>query len=356
MPKTNVDVVSFKDSPGRFANVLRWMYNGVSLLLGKKCQLADNRNTYIIGTGKYNGADTAKWADAAREKLPYFSYGSSFAPLKNGATTDFLWGCMIRAGQMLLACAFMRFHNGGGASFDADAAREFRRRTEVLFLDVPEAPFGIHAVTREGERHGVACGGWFGPTSIAHTLGALAASHLAAGGDGPVVIACPAREVDVEEVTGLLRQSRQVLLLIPVMLGITAVSAAYAKLMKRCFKMESFMGILGGCCDSAFFFFGRQGDHLFYMDPHFLQRAFTQPKEPGVSTCPRRSMRVTDCNTSMTLGFYIFSLESFASFEKDMARLNADLVFPLIGLTHGQQAVAPLVVGDSGGFVVLSTS
>ncbi|RNF25692.1 AUT2/APG4/ATG4 cysteine peptidase [Trypanosoma conorhini] len=336
------------------ADVIKHLYNCKFRFLLRKTLLRDNVETYVIGSGRYTGAGTTKWADKATAALLYFSYRNRFVPLMNGSTTDLFWGCMIRTGQMMLAHVFMRYFNGGEPRIDDERLQELRAKTQTLFCDVPSAPFGIHAITAEGVRHGVRCGEWFGPTPIASTLSALSASYLAAGGEGPVVLSFPDRQIFVEQVAELLRQARQVVLLIPVMLGLRVISAKYAQLMQRCLEMESSVGILGGKSRSALFLFGHQGDAVFYLDPHYLQLAFTSPGRPGKLTCARGALPATSYDTSMTLGFYISSLASFAVFEEDLAKANAGLAFPLISLSAGRPTeAAEAAVSVEDGFFFL---
>ncbi|ESL11750.1 AUT2/APG4/ATG4 cysteine peptidase [Trypanosoma rangeli SC58] len=320
------------------ADLVRPMYNFIFTFLLKNAPLMDNAETYIIGSGMYSGAETTKWADKATAALLYFSYRNRIVPLTNGSTTDLSWGCMIRTGQMMLAHVLTRYFNGGGPQIGDEKLQELRAKTQTLFCDTPSAPFGIHAITAEGARHGVKCGGWFGPTPISSTLSALSASYLAAGGEGPVVLSFPDRQICVGQVEELLRESKHVVLLIPVMLGPHVISKKYARFMERCLEMESSVGILGGKSRSAYFLFGHQGDSVFYLDPHYLQIAFTMPDRPGELTCARRALPSTSCDTSMTLGFYISSLTSFAIFEEDLAKINAGLTFPLISISASPPA------------------
>lgn len=80
----------------------------------------------------------------------WFTYRKGFEPLKSSSSTsDAGWGCMIRTGQMLLHEAIRR-HTGGEKRVD-------------LFLDRPEAPFGIHRISEAGLSLGKRPGEWYGP-------------------------------------------------------------------------------------------------------------------------------------------------------------------------------------------------
>ncbi|RNF05054.1 AUT2/APG4/ATG4 cysteine peptidase [Trypanosoma rangeli] len=329
------------------ADLIKSMYNFMFKLWVGKTPLMDDVETYIIGSGMYSGSETTKWADKATAALLYFSHRNRIVPLMNGSTTDLFWGCMIRTGQMMLAHVLMRYFTGGGPRIGDEKLQELRAKAQVLFCDVPSAPFSIHAITAEGERHGVKCGEWFGPTPIANTLSALSASYLAAGGEGPVVLSFPDRQIFGEQVKELLRESKHVVLLIPVMLGPHVISKKYARFMERCLEMESSVGILGGKSRSAYFLFGHQGDSVFYLDPHYLQIAFTLPDRPGELTCARRALPATSYDTSMTLGFYVSSLASFAIFEEDLAKINAGLTFPLISISAGRPVEEGKVDADA---------
>ncbi|KEG15574.1 AUT2/APG4/ATG4 cysteine peptidase [Trypanosoma grayi] len=323
-------------------DILKLAYNFIFKFQSKNQPLKENEDTRVVGSGRHSGTETALWVREGTERLLYFSYRNRFIPLANGATTDHGWGCMIRAGQMMLGYALMRFFNNGNARIDGTNTEELREKAQAFFRDVPQAPFGIHAITTEGVEHGVACGKWFGPTPLAVTLSRLSATHLAAGGTGPVVLAVSDRLVGAQRVEQLLRQSAQVVLLIPVMLGLGGVSAKYARLLTRCLDMESSIGILGGRRAEAYYLYGHQGDDVFFLDPHFIKTAPTSVDDLKAQVGVRRMLLATEFDTSMALGFYISSLDSFTTFEAEMKEANAFLTFPLVSvIPNDREALNP---------------
>ncbi|KAG8342265.1 putative Peptidase family C54 [Trypanosoma vivax] len=321
----------------RPSDIIQYIYNFVGKLRGCDVATLDDGDVYVIGEGKYNGVDTAVWVTRATQKLLYFSYRCGFTPLSNGSTTDVAWGCVVRAAQMLLAQAHMRFFNSGHAFVDGSALQILREKVQPLFLDDPSAPFGIHAMTSEAEKYGVACGQWFGMTPAAKTIASLCQQHSLRGGNGPAVLVFVDREVSALKVRDLLSHSRQVVLLIPAVLGLDRISVKYSKMLIRCLEMESCIGVIGGRKSSALYFVGHQSNNIIYLDPHRAQRAFTEVASPGELTGAWHLLPVTACSTSILFGFYIDSLESFKQFEADMLEANSALAFPLISVATSER-------------------
>ncbi|KAH9578873.1 Peptidase C54 [Trypanosoma melophagium] len=322
------------------SDALKWVCNLIFRLQPKNERLKDNEVAYIIGSGNYTGTETSEWANNETKKFLYYSYRDHFTPLENGTTTDTNWGCMIRSGQMMLACAFMRFFNSGNARIDDEHIQELRGKTQFFFADIPSAPFGVHAMSSEGVNHGVPCGKWFGPTPLAKTLSSLSARYLSTGGEGPVVLSLSDRLVSTAQVMKLLQESKHVVLLIPVMVGVGLISDKYAQVLLRSLEMESSIGILGGRRSSALYLYGHQGNRIFCLDPHYTQRAFISPESTGTLTSARRTLSVTSCDTSMAFGFYIASVEGFEVFQKDLAEANSQLTFPLISVVADEGSVS----------------
>ncbi|ORC87482.1 AUT2/APG4/ATG4 cysteine peptidase [Trypanosoma theileri] len=322
------------------SGAFKWVYNLVYRLQPKNEALMDNEDAYIVGVGKYNGTQTSEWAHSETKRFLYYSYRDHFEPLENGATMDTSWGCMIRSGQMMIACAFMRFFNGGKAHIDDEHTQELREKVQFLFSDVPSAPFGIHAISSEGVKHGVPCGKWFGPTPLSNTLSSLSSRYLSTVGEGPVILTVSDRMIISKQVMNLLQDSKHVVLLIPLMVGVGFISEKYAKVVLQILEMESSIGIIGGRRSSALFLYGHQGNKVFYLDPHYTQRAFTSPESTGTLTSARRMISITSCDTSMAFGFYIASIEDFELFRKEMAKANSQLTFPLISVVAEERTVS----------------
>lgn len=313
--------------------MIGFVYNIVCMIRCRSRDVVEEEDAYVVGSGTYCGGGTAEMVKLAACKLLYFSYRCQFEPLRNGSTTDIGWGCTIRAGQMMLAHALMRYKNGGGASFEDSIVPSLKQATQHLFHDDPSAPFGIHAITNKGVQHGAPCGSWFGPTHVAVVMGALMEDYLSSGGQGPDVLVLRDRQVMEDEVRKILLLSKHVLLLIPVMLGPHHISEGYAKLLKRCLRMESTVGAVGGKEGSAFFFMGYQGGNLIVLDPHYAQSAFTCSDTQGKISGEWYTLPLTSCSTSVLLGFYIHSPDSFSQFTGDIKDANSSLIFPLIEVT-----------------------
>ncbi|KAI9243475.1 hypothetical protein BY458DRAFT_123736 [Sporodiniella umbellata] len=105
---------------------------------------------------------------------------------------------------------------------------------------------------------------------------------------------------------------KPVLILVPLRLGIDSLHTTYHESLKACFKISSFVGIVGGRPNSSLYFIGLLGDDLIYLDPHFSRPALeTKPlsqytkEEFSTYHCSTpRKIHLSSIDPSMMLGFY----------------------------------------------------
>jgi hypothetical protein len=201
------------------------------------------------------------------ETIPYFCYRSHFPiPLKNGATDDIGWGCMARTGQMML-CQTL-----------CNVTQKHKNDIIPLFYDMPNAPFSIHNITDYGEKYHVPTGSWFNPTGIGYTLKNLIINnnetdkilHVIMGRDGCIY---------EDEIVENLNSKKQILILIPAMLGIEKINESYYGPLLKCFESRHNIGIIGGKPKQSFYFVGKQNDNIFYLDPHNVKKALLSPDD-----------------------------------------------------------------------------
>ena len=104
------------------------------------------------------------------------------------------------------------------------------------------------------------------------------------------------------------------LILVGIRLGIDRVTPAYWDALKSSLHLPQSVGIAGGRPSSSHYFFGIQGDHFFYLDPHFTRPALlfysdaTNLTEEEINSCHTRRLRrlpLKDMDPSMLLAFLI---------------------------------------------------
>ena len=104
------------------------------------------------------------------------------------------------------------------------------------------------------------------------------------------------------------------LILVGIRLGIDRVTPAYWEALKASLRLPQSVGIAGGRPSSSHYFFGIQGDHFFYLDPHVTRPALPFHKNSGnltqedLDSCHTRRLRrlpLEDMDPSMLIGFLI---------------------------------------------------
>ncbi|EPY37213.1 hypothetical protein STCU_00084 [Strigomonas culicis] len=294
---------------------------------------------------------TKKEVQEAAKRLLFFSYRRCFTALPNGVTTDAGWGCLLRTGQMLMAYALMRFYAAdtthlpntcvsdackvrGEVLGSPDAAAQLRAAVQPLFMDSPDAPFGVHALQKAAAAFGLAYGVWLAPSQIGRVLSAAAEAHRTRGNAAPVTRCCLDRCINETETLELLEKVGPVLYLVPASLGIGKVSSFYESALLKMLSMESCCGIAGGKSKASIFFIGYQDRNVFYLDPHYVQKAFAKLEKPRKLSKACGSRDVSAFQSCMLIGFYIANKEAFQTFTRDLEEMNAPFPFPLIDVTQ----------------------
>ncbi|KAG5358376.1 putative cysteine protease ATG4 [Yarrowia sp. B02] len=263
-------------------------------------------------------------------KIKNMIRGGGFDP--RGYTSDVGWGCMIRTSQSLLANALLFRHLGRGWRWNhddfVDLSSEDGVSEETIiswFLDSPDSPFSIHRFVHHGEK---ACstpaGDWFGPSAAGSSIDALCREFPDCGlrvyynpnGGGDVY------EDELRE-TGF-----PVLVVCGLRLGIDNVNPIYWDALRQMLSLPQSVGIAGGRPFTSHYFFGFQGEQLFYLDPH-------QPK-PALKTCDKDTasfhssriwqLHLKEMDPSMLVGFYIASEADWETFKASLAQGGAQIV------------------------------
>ncbi|KAJ2725722.1 Cysteine protease atg4 [Coemansia sp. Benny D115] len=285
-------------------------------------------------------------ADFAR--LIWCTYRSQYPPIAPSAfTTDAGWGCMLRAGQTLLAQALQLHYFGRDWAFswDSELAEDVQRRRAYIsivkqFFDdySPSSLFSIHRMASLGRQvEGKDIGQWFGPYGTATILRTLAqrADHdlaIYTTTDGTVYLA------DICE-----PDFRPTLILVATMLGIDRVNPVYYPFIQASLTLPQSAGIAGGRPSSALYFAGFQGDELLYLDPHFTRPAVVQRQDDHYEqsdlasyscTTPRR-IPLSRLDPCMVFGFYCGSLESLVDLRSRIDLLVDEGMTTIVTFDNG---------------------
>ena len=115
------------------------------------------------------------------------------------------------------------------------------------------------------------------------------------------------------------------LILVGIRLGIDRVTPAYWEALKASLQLSQSVGIAGGRPSSSHYFFGIQGDHFFYLDPHITRPALPFHKNPTdftdeeIDSCHTRRLRrlpLKDMDPSMLIAFLIKDEEDWKSWRR----------------------------------------
>ncbi|KAJ2710438.1 Cysteine protease atg4 [Coemansia spiralis] len=294
--------------------------------------------------------------------LIWCTYRSQYPPITPSAfTTDAGWGCMLRAGQTLMAQALQLHHIGRSWTFDWEGLgdADMRKREQYVrivsqFLDdySPASVFSIHRMAALGKQlEGRDIGEWFGPSGTARILAGLArkAQHevsVYTTTDGVVYLADICDEGEF----------RPTLILVASMLGIDGVNPVYYPFIQASLMLPQSVGIAGGRPSSALYFAGFQGDELLYLDPHHTRPAvdrrddgcYSRADLASYSCSTPRRVAFSRLDPCMVFGYYCGTLESLIDLRSRVELLADDGVATVMSFDNGHSpAVSTLTPTDS---------
>uniref|UniRef100_A0AAQ6A6W8 Cysteine protease n=1 Tax=Amphiprion ocellaris TaxID=80972 RepID=A0AAQ6A6W8_AMPOC len=345
----------------------------------------------------------------------WLTYREEFPPLPGSIlTSDCGWGCMLRAGQMMLAQALTLHFLGRdwtwsealtlqpldtetwtttaakrlvasleaslqgssnpsdhgssplpqtqaapGSAEEADAhVKEMYHRTLVSwFGDSPSAQLGLHRLVRLGLTMGKQAGDWYGPAVVAHILKKAVEEAMDPGLAGITAYVsqdCTVYSADVVD------YDRAVIILIPVRLGGEKTNPEYFDFAKGILSLEYCIGIIGGKPKQACYFVGFQDDSLIYMDPHYCQ-SFVDVSTSDFPLqsyhCPSpKKMPFSKMDPSCTIGFYSRSVQDYERIRQELSKVlqpSAKEKYPAFTFVQGHGRDYDLTVTTAGDFVLL---
>lgn len=309
--------------------------------LGSRSPIINSTSQCHLLGKAYSSAADPLFVEDFKSRL-WMTYRNAYPPIKPSAyTSDVGWGCMLRSGQMILANA-LSLHSLGRdwrlphSSRGATSKSELERYVQIIswFLDSNTSPYSIHRIALLGRQFDKDIGEWFGPSTIAQVLKILNASNIDASmsiyvaTDG-IVILNDIRQACVQLDDDGRRRRCSVLVLVPVRLGVDSLNPVYFESIKKSFAIPHSVGIAGGRPNSSLYFVGHEGDHLAYLDPHYM-RATIEPKDASSYTmedlesyhCPTvRLVPVNTIDPSMVFGFYCKDEQEVDAFKLSTQQL-----------------------------------
>lgn len=148
------------------------------------------------------------------------------------------------------------------------------------------------------------------------------------------------------------------LILVGIRLGIDRVTPAYWQALKASLQLPQSVGIAGGRPSSSHYFFGIQGDHFFYLDPHITRPGLPFHKNSAeltkeeIDSCHTRRLRrlpLKDMDPSMLIAFLIKDEEDWESWRRAIGTASGKPVVHVGDkepLLHGLGGVRGSVVDD----------
>ncbi|PIA13856.1 peptidase C54, partial [Coemansia reversa NRRL 1564] len=297
----------------------------------------------------------------------YFTYRKGFPTITPSFyTSDMGWGCTYRTCQMLLAESFARVMLGRFWDPFRMNTHESTRHSRIIEwfhdMDTQQAFYSIHRMARTATEMDKRIGDWLGPSIAAHVMRRLSIKHPRCPltihvAIDQTVYASEVRKqalayVDVDKSIW-----HPLLLLVPVRLGLSRLNLSYIPKIKTLFQIPQSVGLVGGKPSRSFYFVGRQGDNLFYLDPHVTRQhvprsATTDVEQQGIAKADEYhtthicSMPINRLDPSMLLGF-LFNTEAewdtfvLAATDKESQRSICTGSSPLFTLMSGSSMMTP---------------
>lgn len=286
---------------------------------------------YVIGGDNSTGQDPTVFVSSFLRKIMYFSYRNLFQRLPSGGTTDAGWGCLLRSAQMLMSTALLRAASDGKIPLFNDwhsTENTMYGKIESLFMDEPNATFGIHRLHEESCKAGACSNSFLSPTHVAEALvGAnnnynnqCCMSHLHC-----LRTSC----VEKKTVFNLIGEG-PVLLLIPVVCGYKTVANNYQNALFEFIRFPCCNGLLIGHKNAGYFAFGHQKRTFLCLDPHYIQKAYSTPSTRGKRKGKCFTCSANDIEPSLLISFYIHDSQDMESLCTFLSGINSKLPLPLI--------------------------
>ncbi|GMF02695.1 unnamed protein product [Ambrosiozyma monospora] len=260
---------------------------------------------------------------------------------------------MIRTSQSLLANTLMTLIIGRDWRFDGEdrESKEYKDHCDIIswFADVPSAPFAIQNFVKFAhENCNKKPGEWFGPSSASQSIKGLCDANYKKVGLRCYLCSSSGDIYEdelleeAEDESGLFHPT---LILAGIRLGVKNVNPVYWDFLKKLLGLEQSVGITGGRPSSSHYFYGYQGNFLFYLDPHFPQKALvvndkheneigfpyhpelTNEEVDTVHTTTVRRLYLDQMDPSMLVGLLVKDREAYSQVKKVISEFDVSKRF-----------------------------
>jgi cysteine protease ATG4 len=314
-------------------------------------------------------------------KILWFSYRDKISPImedvfhKSSYTCDRGWGCMLRAGQMMLGQAIKSHLN---YSFESETDAEDEKYNIIsLFADTIYegyiSPFSIHQISRKAyEYFGLKPGEWYKPSNIMVTLSKVKDQFDPLNLQNLKICICLDGTVFEDQIAERVFNNKPVvtngtqekkndgnsdesdfnpevllnnqwdnslLLFIATKTGLDEHNPLYLNTITKLMSFKESIGMLGGKGSRAFYFIGLQNNDLLYFDPHYVQDAASDLeslKQASNTYFLNKCFQINikDIDTSVGFGFYIRDQNEYKNFRTTLSNaIKQDPNF-LVGLEN----------------------
>lgn len=288
------------------------------------------------------------------ESRYWFTYRKGFAQIGgHGPSSDQGWGCMLRAGQMMLAETISQIKLGRDFKWKpSNQDQEDYHEIVSLFHDSHSSPVSIQQIALTGaisEKRKV--GEWFGPNTMAQVMKKIChdkslgvSVHVAM--DSVVSKAEVAAEFERKE------RNIPLLLIIPLRLGLDSVNTVYINAIQYFLNSEQCVGIMGGKPNQAHYFVGLQEASdttwLLYLDPHTTQSFILNEFDQSIHTRQMCWMKANRIDPSLAVGFKFTDYQQFDAWT-EIIKQESHMPFGIVDASQDRlvSVRSTIVSGDS---------
>ena len=192
------------------------------------------------------------------KNIPFFTYRTNFEKIyPTDLTNDVGWGCMIRSGQMLMAYCLVK--NSENKNF-LSILEKFNNNVKNTY--------SIHNIVTVASFMGVSIGSWFSPTITSLSFELI--NNEEDNNSNLTVKVFQDGIIEKDKLKQLISNNK-ILVLLPIMLGLTEISNKYMQVLLKLFEFELFSGIVGGKPKSSMYFIGKNKNKLLCLNPHTVK-------------------------------------------------------------------------------------
>lgn len=281
----------------------------------------------------------------------WFTYRKNFAPIGgHGPSSDQGWGCMLRAGQMMLGESLSRLKLGRNFHWP-DHKNDNYEEIVSYFHDTHQAPVSLQQIALTGaasEKRAI--GEWFGPNTMAQVMKRIC-HDKSLGLSIHVAMDSVVSKKDVREEISR-KCEAPVLLIIPLRLGLDTVNSVYISSLKQFISRSECVGIMGGKPNQAHYFIGMQETNdatwLLYLDPHTTQNYKLEDFDQSIHTDQMCWMKADRIDPSLAVGFLFRDAAEFDSWSESLEKLSG-LPFGIVDSSSDRLVSirSTVVAGDS---------